>query len=1047
MTPLQLTIAGLHSFRDERTIDFEQLVRGRLFGIFGPTGSGKSTILDAITLALFGNIERTKGNRIESAITSGLHDCRVAFTFEIAAPDGRRRYTAERSYHVRPSGMNSKVRLIRHDREEPEDPEKGATIAEKGSEMKEKLDEILAISADDFSRAVVLPQGAFAEFLRMSRGERAVMLKRIFGLEELGNRLDSTIKTLVTSLASERREREGRLAVLEQYDDALLAERKNAFEKAEKEAAASAERLKEAEKNFAEGEALYRKVTERDQLRAGAASRSKDRTRLDRLRTELKQAAAAAEAEGVVSAAHDAVERETKASERLAAARLEQKKADDRIAPLLPQMKEAEQNRSEGGIIPRLRTELDLLSRIADLDARIASLQKSIDDRTAKLKEQRESLDRLRSRRASAAEKEKKIQEEESEAGRRLAAVEKELAELSRKREAITSLLTAADALEKITAKFEAQRTSEKSAGDELERLAKEETRRRTAFEETEKKVEEKRRELDEIRKANALTSLIHHLHDGTPCPLCGSDEHPVPHQASPEEDPAPIEKDLQALEAAMREEKKKFDRLRDQVGRAETQRDERAASRKAYEKERAEAEKRLTTVREQSRYDGKTDVETLRGYLGRCEEKIRESEETREKEKKGGEELRRKIEELAASRAEEEKEIARIEAGTTIAVEEIEKEERERTSLRAERTDRLKEAGLAEAGVPEGTAEKRAAGKRDRLKSLEEEADRVEKEYREAQSAQARAIERHDEAAAHHLEVKKESDEALRRRDARLKECGFDSLEAWTEGARPREDRERMREEADRIEERIRRDEEALATLEKELGDATMTAEEMEKVRSEKNDAKSKSDAAREDLGDARRALDDATARNAELKQLLGVAAEKEKEYRTATTLQNLLRGNAFIDFIANDRLKHICRTASTELHALTSGRLHIDVESGAGFHVVDHAGGGVKRPTGSLSGGETFLVSLSLALALSESLQLRGAPLEFFFLDEGFGTLDAELLETVMDALDRIRGESNRTIGVISHVRELHERIPRRLVVTPASETEGSGVRVEVG
>lgn len=98
------------------------------------------------------------------------------------------------------------------------------------------------------------------------------------------------------------------------------------------------------------------------------------------------------------------------------------------------------------------------------------------------------------------------------------------------------------------------------------------------------------------------------------------------------------------------------------------------------------------------------------------------------------------------------------------------------------------------------------------------------------------------------------------------------------------------------------------------------------------------------------------------------------------------------------------------------------------------------------SLSGGETFLTSLSLALALSEQIQLKGqSPLEFFFLDEGFGTLDRSLLDNVMDSLERI-SKKERMIGLISHVPELRGRIGRRLMVEPpASVGEGTRVFIE--
>lgn len=110
-----------------------------------------------------------------------------------------------------------------------------------------------------------------------------------------------------------------------------------------------------------------------------------------------------------------------------------------------------------------------------------------------------------------------------------------------------------------------------------------------------------------------------------------------------------------------------------------------------------------------------------------------------------------------------------------------------------------------------------------------------------------------------------------------------------------------------------------------------------------------------------------------------------------------------------------------------LTRQRYAIEVDSEGGFVMRDDANGGVRRPVSSLSGGETFLTSLSLALALSAQIQLRGEyPLQFFFLDEGFGTLDQDLLDTVVTALEKLQSD-NLAVGVISHVQELRARLPK--------------------
>ena len=168
---------------------------------------------------------------------------------------------------------------------------------------------------------------------------------------------------------------------------------------------------------------------------------------------------------------------------------------------------------------------------------------------------------------------------------------------------------------------------------------------------------------------------------------------------------------------------------------------------------------------------------------------------------------------------------------------------------------------------------------------------------------------------------------------------------------------------------------------------------------------------------------------------------------------IQKLLRAekgkeNSFIDFIAEERLRYVAAKASETLGLMTKYKYALELDTEAGFIIRDNANGGVHRMVTSLSGGETFLTSLALALALSEQIQLKGqSPLEFFFLDEGFGTLDTELLDMVMDSLERLSSKE-RVIGLISHVPELRSRLARRLIVEPPSYTgAGSRVRIEKG
>ncbi len=174
--------------------------------------------------------------------------------------------------------------------------------------------------------------------------------------------------------------------------------------------------------------------------------------------------------------------------------------------------------------------------------------------------------------------------------------------------------------------------------------------------------------------------------------------------------------------------------------------------------------------------------------------------------------------------------------------------------------------------------------------------------------------------------------------------------------------------------------------------------------------------------------------------KQLEKEFSSAKSELELVAKLRDLLRGNGLTEFIAGEYLSDISAAATKTLLKLTSGRYFIRYDQG--FLVGDNLCGGELRGVNTLSGGETFLVSLSLALALSSAIYARSLkPIEFFFLDEGFGTLDEKLIDTVMDSLEKLK-DSHFSIGLISHVDELRHRIRSKILVTGAAENGSSAV-----
>ncbi len=184
-------------------------------------------------------------------------------------------------------------------------------------------------------------------------------------------------------------------------------------------------------------------------------------------------------------------------------------------------------------------------------------------------------------------------------------------------------------------------------------------------------------------------------------------------------------------------------------------------------------------------------------------------------------------------------------------------------------------------------------------------------------------------------------------------------------------------------------------------------------------------------------------------LLEQMDLLKEKEKlDHKLAllNDLDKLFKGKKFVEFVAATRLKYVSLEASRKLKEVTNGNYGLEVDEDGKFIIRDYKNGGAGRDASTLSGGETFLASLALSLALSAEIQLKGtAPLELFFLDEGFGTLDDNLLEVVMSSLERIHNDKLK-VGIISHVESIKNRVPVKLLVTPAQAgMGGSKVKIE--
>jgi DNA repair protein SbcC/Rad50 len=278
------------------------------------------------------------------------------------------------------------------------------------------------------------------------------------------------------------------------------------------------------------------------------------------------------------------------------------------------------------------------------------------------------------------------------------------------------------------------------------------------------------------------------------------------------------------------------------------------------------------------------------------------------------------------------------------------------------------------------------------------------------------------------------------------LADKNFDSVQAVEDAFIPKESLEQQEMTVKQYEEQMSNTQAHKALIDKKLSGRSITEELWREISLRYEELKLEKENSIATYQNAKNRFETIKSSYANWLSLGKELQEHSRKREHLEQFKNLLKGNGFIEYISEERLRYVAKEASETLGTLTRHRYGLELDIENGFVIRDDSNGGLRRLVTSLSGGETFLASLALALALSSQIQLKGqSPLEFFFLDEGFGTLDSSLLDTVIDALERLSTQK-RVIGLISHVPEMKSRITRRLIVeAPVINVSGSRVSIE--
>lgn len=1018
MRPLRLTLQAFGPYPGLQELDFAALDGQDFFLITGPTGAGKTSILDGLSYALYG--ETSGGQReardMRSHFAQPGTETRVVFDFQL----GSRTFRVERlpeqpalkkdgkGFRKQPDPHTANLWELRNGQWVP-------LATEKPSAVDPAVIELMGFRAGQFRQVVLLPQNRFQEFMLAGSAERQTILQVLFQTQRFARAteaLSSAEKAVrdahrACAAASRQLLEQAGVETPEALDQKVqdletgLAD----LETRRTEAASEGQNAREA---LARGQAAAARLTELNGARAAQEALLAQVPRVEARRTELERAQRAeaiqpaqdrlaraealwAERQGEVARLERAVqeseaalvqaEADLKAEQGREPRREELRRTLDRLTELEPKLLELELGRTESREVARARRQGEEALQASDRAAERASHRvEELQVRRANLQAEADQADGRQHLLYLA--KKQRGQRDELERYWREA------------RDAQAAHAKSAEALE------EAQRAME-AARDRLKRL------------------------LDRRHEAQAA-ALAATLEAGAPCPVCGSLEHPQPATGGPE---APAEEELRDARHRAEAAEERLDRARE-----------------------AEA----TRHRDYESLRLKTD--TLLDALGELAHQGPEA--FAEREARAREDLERarlaakELPSLEADLAEAERRRSAAEAERAAQRESVEALRIREATLK-DRVDRLERELLSELRVPGALSAKReqAAGE---LKALEAALEGAREGIRtagrllaEAQEARRGHDLRVEDARAEAERCRAEWEEALA--GARFRDEADHGL-----ARRTAPEREAMAQELQAFDQDLTRARDRFLRAEGEA--AGLETPDLPDLELRAADALAQEKA-------LERAHGEAQAQVRTLRDLAAILEAKDREmaaldrrYRAVARLAALARGDeggrvSFERFVQGAILDEVLASASLRLRRMSKQRYGLrratesgDLRRAGGLDLeVTDSHTGRARAVSTLSGGEAFQASLALALGLSDVVQRHagGISLDTVFIDEGFGSLDPEALDLALRTLEDLK-RGGRLVGLISHLEEVKARIPARLEVVPGPGGSRAAFRV---
>ncbi|WEK69394.1 MAG: AAA family ATPase [Candidatus Chryseobacterium colombiense] len=1004
MIPIQLTLEGLYSYQERQKIDFQNLTEAGIFGIFGSVGSGKSSILEAISFSLYGETERLNARDKRTYNMMNLKSNRSYIEFDFINYENKK-FRATREFR-----RNSK------NFEDVKTPnvvfyewknENWVPLEHSNSEK------LVGLSYANFKRTIIIPQGQFKEFIELGATERTNMMKEIFSLQRFD--LQHNVSALHIKNRSELDQLEGQLKGFEEVNEEQISAQKEYLK---------AEQLKfnEIQKVFKETEEKYSKLKN---LKADIELLQQKKTDFEKLaqkKTEIDILERKTEIyDGIFRIFTPLLSEKDKLEKEIS----DQQKNKEHQFKILQETETQFENTKNklSAIQPKYEALNESKFQEQDLSLVLQMLKFSEEIKTLKVRTEKGS-----------------IKVKEVEAGQKL--IQQKIEGLSKNIELLKPKKLDSHLLlnvgnwflerKKLTETLEVQIKKIVLKKTEIEKISEElkpfeinpETFRNDfnlqieTLKKQKKSLSDKKNHLEVQQK---LAHFANELHDGESCPLCGALEHPnIVAFDDVNSEMNEIQKKIEQIDIDEENIQKQFLDLEKILDR-----------KKIFEEQLKSEEDILKQIQN-------TIEEHLKNF--NWKEFNPENQNEFEEKRQQSFSIEKQIDELNLQIALEQKNLDKErehldsynKALEKFRLDEAKKEEQIKTNegnLKVLQWLDYKKKTIAEVEEIFNTLSRSNLETEENYQQLIKE----EKEIAPRLAEQKTMVSQLEKRIS---ELEKEISDNKDLLGKALAEKQFNHLDEIQQILAQQINVQETRNTIQQFRIQFETLKNSILEFESKLKDFSYNEEEFLAVenqfRSFENDVKTANNAVVKITAEIERLEIEFKKKE----NLLKNWSELQKRAENLKIMTNLFKGAGFVQYVSSIYLRQLCDHANVRFHRMTRNQLSLQLNENNDFEIIDYLNEGRSRSVKTLSGGQAFQVSLSLALALAESVQSNAqSESNFFFIDEGFGTQDIESVNIVFETLMNLQKE-NRMVGIISHVEELKEKIPVALNIIKDEE-----------